>query len=385
MLRRVPALVCLPALLFFALSLSAQQTLTVAKLVDFIKSSIQQKNQDKDVAGALAKMKLSEKLSPTVVEDLQSAGAGPKTVAALAALVTQTASLNSAPPKTVITVPQPTGPKEPSAADKRVALEEARDFALNYVKSLPDFLCMQVTRRSVDNHFQVGSEGSWTPQDRLLEKLTFFDHKENYELIQHNDNAVVGKNWESIGGSYSRGEWATLLSEVFEPATHTDFNWLRWGTLRGHLSHVYEYRIEQQYSQETISYQNEQKITAGFHGLVYIEKGTNIVLRLTVIPDIPASFPVQDVNQIVDYDYQEIGTQTHLLPLRSQVQMRDGHQASKNEIEWRQYRKYSADFNIKFDTTESGTGSEDKPAEEKPADGNSKDKAAPMPAATQKK
>jgi hypothetical protein len=345
----------------------AQQTLTVSKLVDFIKSAVQQKNPDKDVAAFVAKLKLSEKLNPNVVEELQNAGAGPKTVAALEALVTQTASLSAAPAKMVMTLPQPTGPREPSDAEKKQALEETREWALSYVKSLPDFLCVEVTRRSVDPHFQVGSEGSWSPQDRLIEKLTYFDHKENYELLQHNDTALIGKTWETLGGSISRGEWATLLAQIFSPSTNTDFHWLRWGTLRGNLAHVYQYAVEQQYSQETISYgdpANNQKIIAGFHGLIYIQKGANVVLRVTVIPDIPPSFPVQDVDQMVDYDFQQIGNQTFLLPLRSQVKMRDGHVASLNEIEWRQYRKYSADTSITFDTEDDKPLSDDKTKEQ---------------------
>jgi hypothetical protein len=47
--------------------------------------------------------------------------------------------------------------------------------------------------------------------------------------------------------------------------------------------------------------------------------------------------------------------------------MRNGHIASMNEIEWRQYRKYSADTSITFDTTD------DKPL---PAD-NTKEQSAP--------
>jgi hypothetical protein len=364
--RRPRLIVCLALLLAGSVAL-AQQTLTVAKLVAFIKSSIQQKNPDKDVAAFLAHLKLSEKLNPAVVEDLQNAGAGPKTVAALEALVTQSASLNAPPPKVVMAAPPPTGPREPSDTEKKQALQDAREFALSYVKSLPDFLCMQVTRRSIDPHFLVGSEGSWSPEDRLIEKLTFFDHKENYELIQQNDTAMVGKSWERLGGSISRGEWATLLGEIFDPATETDFHWTRWGNLRGHLTHVYQYRVEQRNSQETISYQNEQKITAGFHGLIYVQSRTNVVLRVTVVPDIPLSFPVQDVDQTVDYDYQEISGQTFLLPLRSQVQMRDGHIASLNEIEWRQYRKYSADTSITFDSSDDAPLPDDKTKEQAPA------------------
>ena len=264
----------------------------------------------------------------------------------------------------VMNTPQPSGPREPSDAEKKQVLEETREWALNYTKTLPDFLCVEDTRRSVDNHFEIGSEGSWSPADRLIEKLTYFDHKENYELLQHNDTALVGKSWESVGGSISRGEWASVLAEVFEPSTNTDFKWLRWGNIRGHLTHVYQYTVEQQYSQETIDYQKEQKITAGFHGLVYVQKGTNVILRLTVVPDIPQGFPIQDVDQVVDYDYQQIGDQTFLLPLHSQVQMRDGHRADRNEITWKQYRKYSADTSITFDTTDDKPLSDDKTKEQ---------------------
>src|SRR4051812_38246928 len=115
--RRPLAVVCL--LSAFCLVAFAQQTLTVAKLVEAVKSSIQLKNQDKDVAGYLARVKMSERLSPVVVEELQAAGAGPRTVAALTLLVTQSASLSPAPPKMVITTPQATGPREPAEAEKK--------------------------------------------------------------------------------------------------------------------------------------------------------------------------------------------------------------------------------------------------------------------------
>ncbi len=363
-LQKVTARVCLLTVFLFGFAAFAQQSMTVAQLVAFIKSSIERKNTDKEVSEFLATVRMKERLYPNVVEELQSAGAGPKTVAALSALITKSASLGAEPAKMVMATPKATGPKEPLDAEKKQVLEDTREFALNYVKSLPDFLCVQDTRRSVDMHFEVGSEGSWTPQDRIIEKLSFFDHKENYEMMQHNDTATIGKTWENLGGSFSRGEWATVLAEIFEPTSNAEFHWVRWGNIRGNLTHVYEYRIEQEFSQETISYQNTQKITAGFHGLVYVQKGTDVVLRITVVPEIPPSFPVQDVDQVVDYDYQQIGDQTHLLPIRSQVQMRDGHIASRNEITWKNYRKYSADTKIIFDAADDKPLGDDKTKEQ---------------------
>src|SRR4051794_11688410 len=99
-----------------AAPLAFAQSLTVSRLTDFIKSSIEQKNPDKDVAGFLAKVKLTEKLDPSTVDDLQAAGAGPRTVAALKTLATQSASLAAPAPKAPPAA-KPTGPPPPSQAE----------------------------------------------------------------------------------------------------------------------------------------------------------------------------------------------------------------------------------------------------------------------------
>ena len=72
-----------------ALTSLAQQQLSVSKLVEFIHSSITLKTPDKEVAGFLASVKLTEKLDTRTVENLQGQGAGPKTVAALRELAAE--------------------------------------------------------------------------------------------------------------------------------------------------------------------------------------------------------------------------------------------------------------------------------------------------------
>ena len=74
----------------------AQQAMPVQKLVEFIKSSVQQHMQDKEVASYLKTVRLTERLDPRVVEDLQGQGAGPKTVAELNRLSEASASLTAA-------------------------------------------------------------------------------------------------------------------------------------------------------------------------------------------------------------------------------------------------------------------------------------------------
>jgi hypothetical protein len=76
----------------------AQRQMTVAQLVDFIRSAVQQKNDDRKVADFVRSIKLTNRLDDATVENLQNLGAGPRTVSALRALTDATASLAAPPP-----------------------------------------------------------------------------------------------------------------------------------------------------------------------------------------------------------------------------------------------------------------------------------------------
>jgi hypothetical protein len=344
-LFRVAVLACV-----CAFSSLAQQQLSVDKLIQFISSSITQKMADKEVADFLAKARMSEKLSPRTVEDLQGKGAGPKTVAALNRLAEASASLQA--PAEKIDPPKPKPIPPPSYEEQQKILSEVRAYALNYSRSLPDFIALQVTRRYMDRNYKSGTEGSWGSLDRVDAKLSYFDQHEKYELLGTNTKSLYGRSYESVGGAISTGEFGTVLKEIFEPETSAEFHWERWGMLRGHLCHVYSYVIDQPHSKETIDYMHEQQVTPGYHGHIFAQKDSNVILRVTVDPDIPSGFPLQEVHETVDYNYVDISGQKFLLPLVAEVIMRHDREANKNEIEFRGYRKYSADTSIKFEDSD---------------------------------
>ncbi|MDE3198883.1 MAG: hypothetical protein KGN84_21220 [Acidobacteriota bacterium] len=339
--------------------LFAQDALSVPKLLEFIHSAIQEKTPDKDVASYLATIRLTQKLEDQTIEDLQTAGAGPRTVAALTKLADASASLPAAPPPP----PPPAvrkGPPPPSKAEQDRVLSEIKEYALNYVKSLPDFLCLQVTRRSVDTHYQPGNAPAWTPQDILREKLSFVDHQEKYELLSANDTVTIGQNWKAVGGAISRGDWATLMESIFDPASETYFTWERWGNLRGKLYHVYRYQVDKAHSKETLDAEN-QRCTPAYHGEIFVPVDSSVIMRITVEPEPPADFPMQNVKEILSYNYINISGQPFLLPIASDVTMRTGRIGNRNEIAFRLYQKYSADTSIKFDTDDDPPAEADQP------------------------
>jgi hypothetical protein len=352
------------AVLLLGLSfwLPAQTKLTVDQLVGMIRSSIQLKHPDKEVASYVRKLALSQRLDDRTIEELQGLGAGPKTVEALNALRDASKGLPAPPPVAVAPeTPAPPLFPPPSPEEQRGVIGHAREFALGYSKNLPNFICTQVTRRYVD---PSGLE-FWQQQDVLTARLSFFEQKENYKLVLVNNRVITTDvPYQSVGGSISTGEFGSMMKEMFDPATEADFRWERWGKLRGRVAHVYAYRVEQARSKWHVTYEKTDDIVPGYRGLVFIDRDNNMVVRIVFEADLPVTFPIQQVTDTLDYDLAPIGTQEFMLPLKAQVRMRQGKLLAKNDVEFRLYRKFTAEAEIKYDTPE--PLSEDKTKEQPP-------------------
>ena len=174
------------------LTAAGEQNMTVAQLVMFIRSSVQLKQPDRQVAEYLRKIKLTDKLDDRTIEDLQSLGAGPKTVAALRELGEASASLRVAPPPPPPPVYVP--PPPPNSMEQAKIIDETREYALNYTKQLPNFICVQVTRRDVD---PSGSGNNWYHSDTITARLSY-NGVENYEVILHNNQPVTNGKHAAI-------------------------------------------------------------------------------------------------------------------------------------------------------------------------------------------
>jgi hypothetical protein len=345
----------LGAVLVFCLAAAAQtQTLTLDQLMKFLTSSVELKMTDSDVAKFLVRTKLSERLDDVTIEKLLASGIGPKTLNALRTLRDQSQSLATARPPAA--APKVELPPAPNAVQQAAIIDEVREYALNYSKSLPNFLSTQVVRR-----YQAGapgsrynsrsSEPSWIQVDLLTLRLSYFDQKEEYKLILHN-NSPTTQDYKSVGGATSTGEFGSLLRDIFEPRTHARFEWDGWARLRDQLVMAFHYNVEQANSQWGIEYERKEHIIPAYSGRILIDKDTHVVLRVTLNADnIPSTFPVKMATTILDYDYTDISGHQFLLPLKSETQMSADGVLSRNDTEFRLYRKYSAEAEIKYDIT----------------------------------
>ncbi len=358
-----------------ALLASAQMRLTIEQLKEFVRSSVALHHDDRKVAEYLKKVKLSNQLDGATVEDLQGLGAGPRTVEALNGLRDSSAALPKAAPPPPKPVYKP--PPSPTSIEQAQVLQDAREYALSYSSRLPDFICTQVTRRFVD---PSGME-FWRAQDVITERLSYFEKHEDYKVVLYN-NRPVEMSHEKLGGATSSGEFGTMLREIFEPETQTEFDWERWGTLRGRRMHVFSYKVAQSRSKYSIyAEQVKQRIVPGYHGNVYVDRGTSAVMKLTLqADDLPAGFPVRDVNLTLDYDHVDISGRDFILPLKAVLTSREGAKfLIKNDVEFHMYRKFTAESSITSGDVETPEALPAEATKEQPASG-----APPPPAAAKR-
>lgn len=350
--------------------LQAQMQMNVEQLAEFIRSELALKQHtDKQVAAYVKKIQLTEKLTDKTILDLEAQGAGPKTVQALQALRDETATMK--PPTHDATYSPATVPDNPVSSETPQASLHAqapplpppdsetqakirgmmKDYALNYTQNLPNFICVQVTRRYVDpnasDHFRsVGT---------VLAKVSYNAGHEDYRVYsvngryQNTDMEHVGVG----GGAISSGEFGSLMREIFEPSGEAEFGWDHWAKLRGRPMAVFNYFIDSGHSKYSISYytspSDEQRIVTAYKGLIYADPNTGEIDRITFVAvNIPKSFPVSAATEILDYDLVDISGQQFVCPMMARLLMTAGREKSKNEIEFRDYRKFGTESIIQY-------------------------------------
>lgn len=333
-----------------------QSGLSYTQLRQFIKSSVEQKLRDKDVANYLKRQVVRFAITDRLVEEFVGWGIGPRTLKALEAMQASTAKLPEPKADPAAVAKQtPRQPPPPSPERQERIVEEARRQARVYTDELPNYVCLQVTRRFFD---PTGLEMDWLKHDEIKTRVSYYDGREDYETLTVDDMATT-KGFSDLGGTTTTGEFGTILNQLFATETNAQFRWARHSLLRGNPVYVFHMEVPQYRSSWSLtssggpSANGRQTIFAGYTGLVYIDKETGSVLRIVMEAEgIPKSFPMQEARSRLDYDYIDLSGESFLLPLKAQIFVRSGRVLTRNNLEFRLYRKFTAEATITFDEIE---------------------------------
>jgi hypothetical protein len=222
------------------------------------------------------------------------------------------------------------------------SIERARQVALEYTASLPNFVATQTTEQQ---HLKKGS-GAWKTQNTLIFDVAFTDGTEQYTLLTINGKPTTKKKGET-GGLNTSGEFGSDLRKVFRPESQATFKWEHSTQLRGRSVDVFSYHIEQEHSGYYWRLDGEKgkeyKGSLPYTGAVYVDRETNQVLRLTTLAQgVPAEWPLSGASEEIDYDFVSIEGREYLLPTHAETRaMAKNGDAFRTIVEFSNYHRFS--------------------------------------------
>ena len=239
--------------------------------------------------------------------------------------------------------PQAAPPSPDSVPTRSLTLiDRAREAAFEFSEKLPNFICKEFMARST----QHGRE-SEMPLDVVSAEIIYADAQESYRDVKI-DGRSTAKSLQEIGGSWSTGEFASTLLELFHPDTKAQFRSGGASSISGFSAQVYDFQVRSENSRWRLQV-GSQTLIAAYGGSVWVDPKTARVVRIEMqARNIPSDFPMDAVESAVDYSFVTIGGASVLLPVHAESLgcERGTSNCSHNIIDFRNYHEYKVDFKI---------------------------------------
>jgi hypothetical protein len=254
------------------------------------------------------------------------------------------------PPSAPVVDDQPLDPNSIRLAPSGdTFIDQARQAAFSFSETLPNYVVKEFTTR-YETELARNRGTSWRALDTISADIVYQAGKENYKNFMLNGRPMSQPPEKT--GSWSSGEFASTLQDIMSPITSADFHGKRSTMIANRSAFRYDFSVEQPNSHWHVE-ASGQSYQPAYTGSLWIDKENYRVLRIELsAQNMPRTFPLDQVESAVDYDYVLIGEQKFLLPVHSEALSceRGTSDCSRNVIEFRNYKKFGADTSITFDT-----------------------------------
>jgi hypothetical protein len=246
---------------------------------------------------------------------------------------------------------RPAASAEPAAGiipvEEDPLIKKAREAVGTYMSSLPNYFCQQLTTRYQSDHPKEG----WQALDVVSADVAYENGHESYKNIKIGGKAS-DKSMDEVGGTWSTGEFSSILEDLFAPETGAVFRRSGQDSLHARTTSVFKFDVQRERSHWRIIAAGQLYYPA-YRGSIWIDRETSRVMRIEMESrNMPLLFPFAKVESATDYDFIRLSTpQTYLLPVDAEVLSceQGSDRCVRNRIEFRNYRKFGAESDITFD------------------------------------
>lgn len=255
--------------------------------------------------------------------------------------------------------------------DPRRALAAIREYALNYTKSLPDFVCIRVTQQSTGYKNLVrykSGEISHPLVNVVEEELTFSGKRETYRTLKVDDQIpenLLKPVPEQVLRTISAGEFGWALERIFGQETGTQFQWSRPRKLQGRPVEVFSLTVPRVHGAKVYDRLAKQGLLVGYEGVIYADARSHAVLRLEIkISDFQPQSEFTGMELSFDYRVMKTAEREFVLPCRFILDLHSRigpgplsinylSQESSVQADYKSYRLSAVQSGVTYSTTDS--------------------------------
>lgn len=357
-------------LLMLAVPAWAAKKMTVGELEDLLHSLQQAKTTDAEIANQLKQVELSEQLPRAAMNALVARVPGPQSTAQLYAIEAESAML--APPAADL----PAAPA-PDAATQRAILALAETYVTKTYRQLPPLKATKVILRFQDNMEALsagsGIVGHATEADTssgLSNQAQFIRFMNSAYVPVASEHGAEKPSSEKDKTPWGANKMIALkepdpsLGSVFPEAQAAAPQWLRWELVNGKKTAVFSFAAPGKTSPlavnvccfpnltqtgvarfytpltagmvagpeaagggaggvtgnfQTSTDWHEFKASVPYHGEIFIDPDTGIVVRMITKAELKPTEVAHRVDTRIDYGPVTIAGKTHIVPVRTYI------------------------------------------------------------------
>lgn len=342
---------CMLVVLMLATPSWAAKKVTVQQLRDMLSSLQQAKKSDENVAGELKQVELSEELTGPNMNSLGAYGPGQLTLEQIYVLQAKSAIL---PPPAADLPATPA----PDAATQKAILDKAMDYATKTFAQLPRLTATKTALRFQDNVETVAASSGMNSaaSDSIVgggqvaaDKFVHYYNSTEIPVEMQNGaeklSTVKDKTlWGANKQIALQGQIPVLNTVLAEAQATGSIAWVRWETVYGRTAAVYTFSVDKKKSHYAVNYccfpnvdqtgtarfsgqmgtgmpggsagagggakgnlqtntdwSSHFKSTVPYHGEIFINPESGIVVRLITIAEFKNSDMVHQEDQRIDY------------------------------------------------------------------------------------
>lgn len=334
-----------------AFPLLAETRLDVSQLAATVASSLAVDRNDKRMARSLKSVRLTERLTAETAAQLVQLGTGPETARALEALAKQSANLRPPAQETLSLTPAP------SASEQDEMIAKVRRYVADYMSHFPDFIATDTAEQYHNWGLTLVNpaamvDDAWHPAGKYKYEAAYVAGRRYHKL-----NTVASETHGRLL-PVSNGEFGGMLEEIFNANRAATFACDRWQMRSGTRLAVLAYNVPLATSGYTVCCRQigrffgkpkDEFVKAGHRGFVLADPRSGAIMRLIMYAtDFADEADTIAAGHVLDYGEVTIGARRYLVPSHSSAYVRIGQYESRDEIEYRNYRKFSSEAAINF-------------------------------------